>query len=143
MDPDSQIGRDHLAPDRSCANRCAGVARQTLAIVNIHAINFELSPDTYRAQLGALADALAWSSRARSFSQATSTPGAASATASSPKLPCDWDLTELTLQVDRRAVFYGHHLDHIFVRGLRLIDVGATPVTSSDHNPVTATLAIP
>jgi endonuclease/exonuclease/phosphatase (EEP) superfamily protein YafD len=117
-------------------------ARETLAVVNIHAINFELFPDTYRAQLRALADALdghrgpiilagdlnTWNDeRDRIVAEIAARLG----------------LTELTLQPDRRAVFLGHHLDHIFVRGLRPIDVTALPVTSSDHNPVAATLVIP
>ena len=52
-------------------------------------------------------------------------------------------LIELDLRVDQRAVFFGRHLDHIFIRGLQLVDVSALPVTSSDHNPMAATLRIP
>ncbi len=116
-------------------------SRETLAIVNVHSITFELSLDTYRAQLEALADALAehrgpiilagdfntWSdARDRVVAETAARLG----------------LTELDLRVDRRAVFFGRHLDHIFIRGLQMIDVGAIPVTSSDHNPVAATLRI-
>ena len=119
-----------------------GVARQTLAIVNIHAINFELSPDTYRAQLGALVDALQdhrgpiiFAGDFNTWSDARDSIVA--------DIAIRLGLSEVTLGDDRRALFYGHHLDHIFVRGLRLVEASATPVTSSDHNPMTATLAIP
>jgi endonuclease/exonuclease/phosphatase (EEP) superfamily protein YafD len=117
-------------------------ARQTLAIVNIHAINFELSPDTYRAQLVALADALERHTGPIIFAGDFNT-WSGERDGIVAEIALRLGLTELALQVDRRAVFYGHHLDHIFVRGLRLIDVAAIPVTSSDHNPLSATLALP
>jgi endonuclease/exonuclease/phosphatase (EEP) superfamily protein YafD len=117
-------------------------ARQTLAIVNIHAINFELSPDAYRAQLLALADALEGHGGPIVFAGDFNTwNGERDGIVA--EIALRLGLTELALQVDQRAVFYGHHVDHIFVRGLRLIDVAAIPVTSSDHNPVAATLALP
>ena len=117
-------------------------SRETLAIANVHSINFELSLDAYRAQLEALADALAghrgpiifagdfntWSdARDRVVAGITARLG----------------LIELDLRVDQRAVFFGRHLDHIFIRGLQIVDVSAVPVTSSDHNPMAATLRIP
>ena len=117
-------------------------SRETLAIANVHSINFELSLDAYRAQLEALADALAghrgpiifagdfntWSdARDRVVAGITTRLG----------------LIELDLRVDQRAVFFGRHLDHIFIRGLQIMDVSALPVTSSDHNPMAATLRIP
>ena len=142
MDTDPQIRRDQLAANRARAHRRAGWSAAELAIVNIHAINFELSPDTYRAQLGALADALRDHRGpiifAGDFNTWSDTRDGIVA-----GIAARLGLTELVLRDDRRALFYGHHLDHIFVRGLRLVEVGATPVTSSDHNPVTATLAIP
>lgn len=115
---------------------------ETLAIANVHAINFELAPAAYRAQLEALADALAghrgpiifagdfntWSdARDRIVAETAARLG----------------LTELDLRVDQRAVFFGRHFDHIFIRGLSMLDVTAVPVTSSDHNPMAATLRIP
>ena len=50
------------------------------------------------------------------------------------------DLTEVPFAIDRRSVFFGHQLDHIFVRGLTLVGATAVDVRSSDHNPVAATL---
>jgi endonuclease/exonuclease/phosphatase (EEP) superfamily protein YafD len=116
-------------------------SRETLAIANVHSINFELAPDVYRAQLEALADALAGHRGPIIFAGDFNTwndarDGVVAETAAR------LGLTELHLRVDQRAVFFGRHLDHIFIRGLELIDVGAIPVTSSDHNPLAATLRI-
>jgi endonuclease/exonuclease/phosphatase (EEP) superfamily protein YafD len=120
----------------------AGGAGEMLAVVNIHAINFELSPDTYRAQLRALADALEGHRGPIIFAGDFNTWND-ERDAIVGETAARLGLTELTPDVDRRAVFYGRHLDHIFVRGLQRVDVSALPVTSSDHNPVTATLFIP
>ena len=115
--------------------------RQTLAVVNVHAINFDPFIDEYRAQLDALVDTLAahqgpivfagdfntWSeARDRALGEAAARLG----------------MTELELGADRRATFLGRHVDHLFVRGVEIVDATAIPVTSSDHNPVQATLRI-
>jgi endonuclease/exonuclease/phosphatase (EEP) superfamily protein YafD len=116
--------------------------RETLAIVNVHTINFELSLETYRAQLKAIADALAghrgpiiFAGDFNTWSDARDRVVAETAARLA--------LIELDLRPDQRAAFFGRHLDHIFIRGLQMIDVGAIPVTSSDHNPLAATLRIP
>jgi endonuclease/exonuclease/phosphatase (EEP) superfamily protein YafD len=116
-------------------------SRETLAIANVHSINFELAPDVYRAQLEALADALAGHRGPIIFAGDFNTWNDAR-DAVVAEIAARLGLTELNLHVDQRAVFLGRHLDHIFTRGLQLIDVGAIPVTSSDHNPLAATLRI-
>ncbi len=115
--------------------------RETLAIVNVHAINFDLFIDSYRSQLGALADVLAahqgpivFAGDFNTWSDARDHVVAETA--------AHLGMTELHLQKDRRAVFFGRHFDHIFVRGLELIEVDAIRVVSSDHNPVVAILRI-
>ena len=115
---------------------------ETLAIANVHSINFELAPDVYRAQLEALADALAGHRGPIIFAGDFNTWNDAR-DAVVAEIATRLGLTELNLRLDQRAVFFGRHLDHIFIRGLQLIDVGAIPVTSSDHNPLAAPLRIP
>jgi len=115
---------------------------ETLAIANVHSINFELAPDVYRAQLEALADALAGHRGPIIFAGDFNTWNDAR-DAVVAEIVARLGLTELNLRVDQRALFFGRHLDHIFIRGLQLIEVGAIPVTSSDHNPLAATLRIP
>ncbi|HEY1438138.1 MAG TPA: endonuclease/exonuclease/phosphatase family protein [Casimicrobiaceae bacterium] len=117
-------------------------SRETLAIANVHSINFELALDAYRSQLEALADALADHRGPIIFAGDFNTWNDARDGVVA-EIAARLGLTELNLRVDQRAVFFGRHLDHIFIRGLQLIDVGAIPVTSSDHNPLAATLRIP
>jgi len=120
--------------------RIAGSA-QTLAVINVHAINFELVLDAYRAQMEALADAVAghegpiilagdfntWNdARERVLSETAARLG----------------LAELKSDDDRRTRFLGHHVDHVFARGLQVVSTEAIPVKSSDHNPVTATFEL-
>jgi endonuclease/exonuclease/phosphatase (EEP) superfamily protein YafD len=115
--------------------------RETLAIVNVHAINFDLFIDSYQSQFGALTQALAdhqgpiifagdfntWSdARDRVVAETAARLG----------------MTELSFQEDRRATFFGRHFDHFFVRGLDLIEMYAIRVASSDHNPIVAILRV-
>jgi endonuclease/exonuclease/phosphatase (EEP) superfamily protein YafD len=51
-------------------------------------------------------------------------------------------LTEIAFTDDRRRLFFGHQLDHIYTRGLDVVTSSAITVTSSDHNPVMATLRL-
>ncbi|MDQ6917585.1 MAG: endonuclease/exonuclease/phosphatase family protein [Pseudomonadota bacterium] len=121
--------------------RIAGT-REALAIVNVHAINFELLPIAFRAQIEALADTLAGHRGPIIFGGDFNTwSDARDAVLHESVLRLG--LTELELQVDRRALFFGRHLDHVFVRGLEPLEASAVPVTSSDHNPLAATLRIP
>jgi len=114
---------------------------QPLVVANVHAINFSLSLSAYRAQLDALADTLrahtgplilagdfnTWSpARENALRDVASRLG----------------LTEVSLPTDRRTRFFGHQVDRIYVRDLVATSASAIPVTSSDHNPVRATLRI-
>ena len=114
---------------------------ETLAIVNVHAVNFSLSLGAYRAQFDAIVDALAAhhgplvvAGDLNTWTDARS----AVVRQAAERL----HLTEIAFVDDQRRVFFGHQLDRIFVRGLEAVASSATPVTSSDHNPVAATLRI-
>ena len=118
-----------------------GDTTQTLAIANVHAINFTLTLDTYRAQFAALADVLAehkgpivlggdlntWTvERAEVLREIAARLG----------------LIEITFAEDRRALFLGRQVDHVFVRGLDVVASRATSVKSSDHNPIEVVLRL-
>jgi endonuclease/exonuclease/phosphatase (EEP) superfamily protein YafD len=121
--------------------RVAGTS-PTLAVVNVHAINFSLSLGAYRAQFAALGDALATHRGpiifAGDLNTWTDNRGEAVA-----ETAARLGLTEIPFADDKRTMFFGKQLDHLFIRGLEVIDAAAIPVTSSDHNPVAATLRIP
>lgn len=116
----------------------AGSSR-TLAVVNVHAINFSLSIDVYRAQMAALGDALAAHDGPIIFAGDLNTWSAARRRAVDD-VAVGLGLTEVKLGDDKRTLFFGQQLDHILVRGLNVVASKAIVVTSSDHNPVTATL---
>jgi len=112
---------------------------QSLAVVNVHAINFTLTLGAYRAQLAALGDALAHHDGPIILAGDLNTwSGARSQALADVALTLG--LTELTFADDKRTLFFGQQLDHILIRGLRVRASSAIAVTSSDHNPVTATL---
>ena len=118
-----------------------GDTTQTLAIANVHAINFTLTLGTYRAQFAALADVLAehkgpivlggdlntWTvERAEVLREIAARLG----------------LIEIPFAEDRRALFLGRQVDHVFVRGLDVVASRATSVKSSDHNPIEVVLRL-
>ena len=115
---------------------------QTLAVVNVHAVNFSLSLGAYREQMDALGDALEAHRGPIVFAgdMNTWTPMRVAAV---EEVTARLGLTPLAFQDDCRTAFMGHQLDRIYVRGLELVDATAIRVTSSDHNPVRATLRLP
>jgi endonuclease/exonuclease/phosphatase (EEP) superfamily protein YafD len=112
---------------------------ETLAVVNVHAINFSLSTDAYRAQMSALADALAPHQGPIILAGDLNTWSAARMKVVDD-VAIRLGLTEVALAKDERTLFLGRQVDHILTRGLRVLAARAVAVTSSDHNPVTATL---
>jgi endonuclease/exonuclease/phosphatase (EEP) superfamily protein YafD len=112
-----------------------------LAVVNVHAINFSLSLGAYRAQFAAIVDALAAHEGPIVLAGDLNTWTAARA-AVVTEAAARLGLAEIVFADDRRRVFFGHQLDHIFTRGLDVVESSATEVASSDHNPVAATLRL-
>jgi len=114
---------------------------ETLAIVNVHAINFALMLGGYREQLEALGEALADHPGPIIFAGDLNTWTDArneAMRAVAQRL----HMTEIEFKEDKRTIFLGKQLDHIYARGLELVDAQAIPVTSSDHNPVAATFRV-
>jgi endonuclease/exonuclease/phosphatase (EEP) superfamily protein YafD len=118
----------------------AGTTR-TLAVANVHSINFSLSLGAYEAQLAALADVLEQhdgpillGGDLNTWSQARLDAVARTA----QRL----GLVEIVFADDGRTRFLGQQVDHLLVRGLAVTSSGTTTVESSDHNPVAATLRL-
>ena len=112
----------------------------TLAVANLHAINFTLTLGEYRDQLAALAETLSAHDGpivlAGDFN--TWSDGRLAAL---QNLAGRLRLSEIPL-AEGRSRFLGKEVDHVFVRGLAVVSAEAIPVTSSDHNPVTALLRL-
>ena len=120
--------------------RIAGT-QQTLAVANVHAINFTLTLDTYRGQLDTLAGILALHTGPMVLGGDLNTWSEARL-AVLREIAARLELREVTYTDDRRSVFLGQRVDHVFVRGL---DVAATHVAdtkASDHNPVEVVLRL-
>jgi endonuclease/exonuclease/phosphatase (EEP) superfamily protein YafD len=115
--------------------------RETLAVVNVHAINFSLSLRAFRAQFDAIGDALEHHEGPLIVAGDLNTWTDARA-AAVRALARRLHLTEVRFATDQRSVFFGHELDHIYTRDLATVASFASAVTSSDHNPVTATLSV-
>jgi endonuclease/exonuclease/phosphatase (EEP) superfamily protein YafD len=121
--------------------RLAG-RNDTLAIANLHAINFTLyAAGAYREQLAAIRSELSahegpivvagdfntWNDERR---------------AAVEEMARGLSLVAVAFEPDARQRFGGHAVDHIFVRGLDVVAATAIAVTSSDHNPIFATLRV-
>jgi endonuclease/exonuclease/phosphatase (EEP) superfamily protein YafD len=114
---------------------------QTLAVVNIHAINFAVTLGAYRAQFVALSDALRPHAGPIVFAGDLNTWNDARG-AAVREAAAALRLTEVVLPEDHRTRFFGRQVDHLLVRDLEVVAATAIPVTSSDHNPVLATLRL-
>lgn len=113
----------------------------TLAVANLHGVNFTLGVDAYRAQIDALVAELATHDGpvllAGDFNTWSEARLAALHAAVAPL-----DVTAVEFAVDGRTRFVGQPVDHIFARGLEAIDSGVWQVRSSDHHPLFATFRV-
>ncbi len=115
---------------------------ETLAIANVHAINFTLVVKDYRAQFDALAGVLAQHDGPIILGGDLNT-WSEGRKAAVREVVAQLGLVEVTYPDDRRTRFLGHQVDYVFVRGLQVVVAGATDVTSSDHNPIEVVLRMP
>jgi endonuclease/exonuclease/phosphatase (EEP) superfamily protein YafD len=108
----------------------------TLAVANLHAINFTLDIDAYTAQLEAVADALSnhlgpivvagdfntWNDDREAAVRA---------------LAKRLSLVPAVFEVDARTHFMGDHIfDRVYAKGVEFVAATAWSVSSSDHNPL-------
>ena len=114
---------------------------RTLAVVNVHAINFSLDVVGYRAQFESLVAALRRHEGPILFAGDLNT-WSDERLAVVREAAAALELGEISFAEDRRSVFLGHQLDHLLVRGLDVTSATTVAVESSDHNPVMATLRL-
>lgn len=117
-------------------------SHQTLAVVNIHGVNFTIGVAKFEQQLEKIhlvignhdgpvivaGDFNSWNDARVERIE---------------RLSAQLGLTELTFAVDNRVTPFSHTIDRIFVRGLLVLDARTEVVNSSDHNPLLVRLAMP
>lgn len=115
---------------------------RSLLVVNIHALNFSLGLVAYREQFSAIAEVLRDHAGpvilAGDFN--TWRPGRRKVV---QEYVVQLGLQQVKFTADHRTQVFGMPLDHVFTRGLTVIEAAVSEVVSSDHNPMTATFALP
>lgn len=118
----------------------AGTAR-TLAVVNVHAVNFTVGVDVFRGQFRLIGEALrdhegpivlagdfnTWRGRRLQIVD---------------EVAHSLGLQAVSFEVDNRVRRFGYALDHIYVRDLDALQTSTTVVATSDHNPLSATFGM-
>ena len=113
----------------------------TLAVINVHAVNFTLGVADFERQILKIESVLAdhsgpvilagdfntWRKRRLEVLLA---------------LAERLDLNELSFDVDNRIAPFGNIVDRVFVRGLNAVETSTEVVDSSDHNPMSITLSM-
>lgn len=114
---------------------------QSLVVVNIHAINFTFGNSDFREQVR----------RALSVVEKHEGPVLLSGDFNTwhwrqsgilEDMVADLGLTSLDYDDDHRKRVFGQPLDHIYVRGLQVMNATSFPVDSSDHNPMSVRLSL-
>jgi len=114
---------------------------QTLAVVNVHAVNFTLGIADFQRQLTKIVAALTnhdgpvilagdfntWRVQRMEILES---------------IAAQLELDELSFDSDNRVTPFGSIVDHVFVRGLNTIETSTDIVDSSDHNPMSITLSL-
>lgn len=117
----------------------AGTTR-TLAVANVHSINFALLLDEYEEQFDGIAQALSTHDGPIVFAGDLNTWTDARL-AALDRVASKLGLTAIPFE-SGRSRFLGREVDHILVRGLEVTSAAAIAVRSSDHHPVTAVLRL-
>ena len=110
-------------------------SHQTLLIANVHGVNFTLGMESYRQQFMALhqiiqnhqgplilaGDFNSWRNERQAILD---------------KLSEQLSLQQVTYHGHQRITIFGNPIDHVYYRGLEIIEASSPSVTSSDHNPL-------
>ena len=108
---------------------------QALLLVNVHLINFEINPTTYEEQLRTLTQLVSQHQGPLVLSGDFNSWNGYRAQIIR-KVINEFGLEEVSFEQDHRLRFLGNPLDHIFVRGLNVLNATTEPTESSDHAPL-------
>lgn len=115
---------------------------RTVAMANLHGINFTLGLGSFREQLEAVAAELARHDGPIVFAGDFNTWSEAR-NAVLDEIAARLGLSEVSYQPDGRRRTFGLPLDRFFIRGLTVGRSHAPEVKSSDHNPILVILEAP
>ena len=116
-----------------------GGRAETLAVANVHSVNFTLDTVGYRKQLEAVAGVLA-SHRGPAILAGDFNTWSADRAAALAEVAARNGFEEAVPRRGTRSSFLGMPADYLFVRGLAVDDAWVERVESSDHAPIRATL---
>ena len=108
---------------------------QALLLVNVHLINFEINPTTYEEQLRTLTQLVSQHQGPLVLSGDFNSWNGYRAQIIR-KVINEFGLEEVSFEQDHRLRFLGNPLDHVFVRGLNVLNATTEPTESSDHAPL-------
>lgn len=114
---------------------------ETLVVVNVHAVNFSLGLAAFRDQFQQIRSALELHAGPVILSGDFNTWRPARVDIVNA-LVQDLALEPVNFEHDYRVSRFGLRLDHLFVRGLSAVAADTMTVTTSDHNPMSATLTL-
>ena len=109
----------------------------TLVVANLHAVNFSLGLKTFRRQLEEIRDVLSVHTGPIIFSGDFNTWSLRRLDVLND-LATELELSAVGFEEDTRKRPFNHALDHILVRGLRMVEADTEAVTSSDHHALAA-----
>lgn len=112
---------------------------ESLAVANVHAINFTLELGAYNDQLGAIAAVLA-SHRGPLILAGDFNTWSLVRLESVRGLARELGLTEVPASLGERSRFLGMPADYLYTRGIDVEDAWIDEVASSDHAPIVATM---
>ena len=108
---------------------------QALLLVNVHLINFEINPTTYEEQLRTLMQLVSQHQGPLVLSGDFNSWNGYRAQIIR-KVINEFGLEEVFFEEDHRLRFLGNPRDHVFVRGLNVLNATTEPTESSDHAPL-------
>ncbi len=116
--------------------------KQRLLVINIHAVNFSMGLDEFNAQVHALAPLLS-QHRGPLIVAGDFNTWSNNRTESLETFMLNHQLSPVSFSPDQRTLIWDKPLDHVYLRGLNLLDASAVEVESSDHNPLMITVEVP
>lgn len=118
-----------------------GIDRRLL-VINLHAVNFSVGLEDFELQVKALEPLL---SRhiGPVIAAGDFNTWSDNRTQSLHDFMTKHQLASVPFQPDDRTRFWNSPLDHVYLRGLNLVQASTIKVESSDHNPLLITVEIP